>query len=168
MPVQEREEIQTLLREVIALHLAALLALRTAGSFAAQEKPAASDVRPKLGLWYTVWWTADDQFGHWTNCHRFPVRGRYTAGDPEVIKAHHAQFRDLGVDFLILDDTNGAGNDGGRINDHIRAWFDFMDRQPATNRIPICLGGGGEMRGGGRAAQQRAADFYWANWAQRP
>ena len=119
-------------------------------------------LRPQFGLWYTVWWTKDDQFRHWVNCHRLPARGRYTAGDPAIIADHYAQFRDLGVDFLIMDDTNGAGNDGGRINDNIRAWFDFMDARPASERIPICIGGGGEMRAAGRAGQQQAADFYWA------
>src|SRR5437879_5434231 len=94
---------------------------------AGEPKPDEALLRPQLGLWYTVWWTKDDQFGHWANCHRFPARGRYSSGDPAVIAAHYAQFRDLGVDFLILDDTNGVGNDGGRINENIRAWFDFMD-----------------------------------------
>jgi hypothetical protein len=124
--------------------------------------------RPAFGLWYTVWWTKDDQFHHWSNCHHFPVRGRYTAGDPDVIADHYKQFRDLGVDFLIMDDTNCIGNDGGRINDNIRAWFDSMDARPAGERIPICIGGGGEMREQGRSGQQRAADFYYATWAQRP
>lgn len=124
--------------------------------------------RPHLGMWYTVWWTEDDQYRHWVNCHHFPTRGRYTSGDPKVITDHFGQFRDLGVDFLIMDDTNAVGNDGGRINDNIRAWFDFMDARPAGERIPICIGGGGEMRGGGRDAQQGAANFYWQHWAQRP
>ena len=75
---------------------------------------------------------------------------------------------DLGIDFLIMDDTNCTGNDGGRINDNIRAWFDFMDAKPKAERIPICLGGGGEMRAEGRPGQQRAADFYWSTLAQRP
>jgi hypothetical protein len=129
---------------------------------------ALQSLRPQIGLWYTVWWTNDDQFHHWENCHVFPARGRYSAGDPAVIAADYAQFRDLGVDFLIMDDTNGVGNDGGRINDNIRAWFDFMDGRPAAERIPICIGGGGEMRAAGKAGQHGAADFYWAQWAQRP
>ena len=95
-------------------------------------------VLPTIGLWYTAWWTKDDQFRHWANCHRLPARGRYSSGDPEVIATHYAQFRDLGVGFLIMDDTNCAGNDGGRINDNIRAWFDFMDARPAPERIRIC------------------------------
>lgn len=123
---------------------------------------------PKIGLWYTAWWTKDDQFHHWDHCHILPTRGRYTAGDPAVIAADFPKFRAMGIDFLIMDDTNGMGNDGGRINDNIRAWFDFMDHQPPANRIPICIGGGGEMRAGGRAAQQQAADYYWATWGQRP
>ena len=124
--------------------------------------------RPGIGLWYTVWWTQDDQCRHWTNCHVFPTRGRYTAGDPAVIAAHYAQFRELGIDFMIMDDTNGVDNDGGRIKENIGAWFDFMDAKPAAGRIPICIGGGGEMRVAGRAGQQRAANFYWDNLARRP
>jgi hypothetical protein len=151
-----------------ALGQAATQARSETGPSASQGPAERLGLRPIFGLWYTVWWTQDDQFRHWTNCHRLPVRGRYSAGDPETITAHYAQFRDLGVDFLIMDDTNCAGNDGGRINDNIRAWFDFMDARPASERIPICIGGGGEMRASGRAGQQAAADFYWTHWAQRP
>ena len=129
---------------------------------------ARPEVRPRIGLWYTVWWTADDRYRHWVNCHRFPARGRYGAGDPAVIADHHRQFRELGIDFLVLDDTNGHGNDGGKIEENVRAWFDFMDSRPEAERIPICIGGGGEMRAGGRAAQAEAAGFYWENWARRP
>lgn len=148
--------------------VAGSLALTAAEPPAATTAHSAATLRPCLGLWYTVWWRKDDQFQHWTNCHLLPVRGRYSAGEPAIIAADYAQFRDLGVDFLIMDDTNCAGNDGGRINDNIRAWFDFMDARPAAERIPICIGGGGEMRGSGKAAQQQAANFYWAQWAQRP
>ncbi len=145
--------------------LAAVLLLHSASPvFAA----AAGNVRPSFGLWYTAWWTADDRYQHWSHCPRLPLRGKYSAGDPAVIAAHYAQFRDLGVDFLIMDDTNFAGADGGRINDNIRVWFDFMDARPAAERIPICIAGGAEMRSGGRASQQHAADFYWTTWAKRP
>jgi hypothetical protein len=130
--------------------------------------PGAGAPRPAIGLWYTVWWTADDQFHHWSDCDILPLRGRYGAGDPEVIAAHYAAFRDLAIDFLIMDDTNGCGNDGGRINDNIGAWFDFMDALPEAERIPICIGGGGEMRAEGALGQARAADWYYENWAQRP
>jgi hypothetical protein len=124
--------------------------------------------RPAIGMWLTVWWTADDQFRHWVNCNVFPARGRYTSGDPDVIREHDAILRDIGVNFLIMDDTNVAGVDGGRINDNIRAWFDYMDTLPPEKRIPICIGGGGEMRAEGGPGQSRAADFYWKAWAQRP
>ena len=124
--------------------------------------------RTRVGLWYTAWWTADDACHHWSKCHRLPALGRYGAGDASTISNHFARFRDLGIDFLIMDDTNGRNNDGGRIRENIRAWFDFMDAQPASNRIAICIGGGGEMRHGGRPEQQAAADDYWTWWAQRP
>jgi hypothetical protein len=138
-------------------------------ALAAENVPATTrPCSPAIGMWYTAWWTKDDQFSHWARCHRLPARGRYTAGDPEVIAAHYAELRDIGVDFLIMDDTNCVGNDGGRINDNIRAWFDFMDKKSAEERIPLCLGGGGEMRAEGRAGQKRAADFYYRQWAQRP
>jgi hypothetical protein len=130
--------------------------------------PPGAAARPAIGLWLTVWWTKDDAYRHWANCHVLPKRGPYTEGDPQIIREQFARFRDLGIDFLIMDDTNGYGNDGGKIAANIRAWFDFMDAQPPAERIPICIAGGGEMRDGGRAAQQKAADFYWTNWAQRP
>ena len=60
---------------ILALVLSAELG--AAPEVRAVEKPAAA---PRIGLWYTVWWTQDDQFHHWTNCHVFPSRGRYTAG----------------------------------------------------------------------------------------
>lgn len=146
-----------------------LLPVCLAGSVAAAAEPAHSiKSGPSIGMWYTVWWTKDDQFKHWVNCHVFPTRGPYTAGDPQVIADHYAQLRDLGVDFLIMDDTNCVGNDGGRINDNIRAWFEFMNGRPQAERIPICIGGGGEMREEGAKGQSRAADFYWQTWAQRP
>ena len=135
---------------------------------APSEASTVTKTRPAFGLWYTAWWTQDDRYQHWGHCQRLPLRGKYTAGDPAVIAAHYAQFRELGVDFLIMDDTNGADNDGGRIKDNIRAWFEFMDARTATERIPICIAGGGEMRSEGRAGQQRAADFYWASCARRP
>src|SRR5580700_10796425 len=94
--------------------------------FSVAARIEAVTARTSFGLWYTAWWTHDDRYQHWSHCHRLPLRGKYTAGDPAVIAAHYAQFRDLGVDFLIMDDTNFVGNDGGRINDNIRAWFDFM------------------------------------------
>ncbi len=137
--------------------------LASAAAAAADDRPA-----PVFGMWYTVWWTKDDQFRHWSNCHVMPVRGRYSAGDPKVIADHHAQLRDLGVDFVILDDTNCIWNDGGRIKENIQAWFDYMDARPPAERIPLCIGGGGEMREEGRAGQSRAAGFYYANWAKRP
>lgn len=125
-------------------------------------------VRTSVGLWLSVWWTKDDEFNHWRRCHRLPARGTYEAGDSDVIADHYAQFRDLGIDFIIMDDTNGCGNDAGRINDNIRAWFEFMDARPADERIEICVGSGGEMRMHGADAQRRAADYYWQHWAQRP
>lgn len=147
--------------------IAALLAV-VAFLFQCPRAAFADETHPQVGLWLSVWWTKDDQFHHWANCTRLPSGGRYTAGDPAVIARQFAQFRDIGIDFLILDDTNNVGNDAGRINDNIRAWFDFMDLQPAAQRIPLCIAGGGEMRDGGKPRQQQAADFYWANWATRP
>ncbi len=123
--------------------------------------------QPKIGLWYTAWWTANDNFRHWTNCHRFPVLGKYSSGDYSTITNHFAQFRDLGIDFLIMDDTNVAGNDGGQINRNIQAWFEFMDKQPENERIPICIGSGGEMRMSGAASQTNAANFYYKEWVEK-
>jgi len=71
----------------LALGLSA--ALRAAPEVRTAVNPAPA---PKTGVWYTAWWTQDDQFHHWTNCHVFPRRGRYTAGDPAVIAAYLSFF----------------------------------------------------------------------------
>ena len=55
---------------------------------------AADPLRPATGLWYTAWWTKDDQFRHWSDCGVLPLRGPYEAGDPKVIAEQYAQFRD--------------------------------------------------------------------------
>ena len=136
-------------------HVAVSLLLVALGTGAT----SADNIRPGIGLWYTAGWTQDDRFQHWSHCHRLPLRGKYTAGDPAIIAGHYAEFRELGVDFLIMDDTNGVGNDGGRINDNIRAWFDFMDTKPAAERIPICIGGGGEMRAEGKTGRSARPIF---------
>ena len=47
---------------ILALGLSA--ALGPAPEARAAEKPAPA---PRIGLWYTVWWTQDDQFHHWNN-----------------------------------------------------------------------------------------------------
>jgi len=156
-------------RSLVCLVLTGLPAIALAAeSDASKQTTDPPAIQTRIGLWYTVWWTQDDKCKHWVNCQRFPSRGRYTSGDPEVIADHYTQMRDMGIDFLIMDDTNGYRADGGRIIANIRAWFDFMDRQPAAERIPICIGGGGEMRNGGSSSQQKAADFYHENWAKRP
>ena len=98
--------------------------------------------QPKIGLWLTVWWTADDQFNHWSACNVMPKCGRYTSGDPAIMADHYAQFRDLGIDFLVMDDTNCVGNDGGRINDNIKAWLDFMDTNPVSGSIKFMRSNG--------------------------
>lgn len=147
---------------------ACLVAVMLAPAPGSAQLAIDKDLKPAIGMWYTAWWTQDDQYHHWRHCHVFPSRGWYTAGDPRTIADHYAQLRDMGVDFLVLDDTNCIGNDGGRINDNIRAWFDFMNAKPAAERIPMCIGSGGEMRAEGRAGQQRAAGFYFTHWAQRP
>lgn len=134
----------------------------------AAELPAATTPRPAFGLWYSVWYTQKDEHNHWANSHRQPRRGRYASADPALIADHYRQFRELGVDFMIMDDTNGYGVDGGVLNDAIRAWFDFMDAKPVAERIPICACSGGEMRAEGRPGQQRTVDAYYENWALHP
>ena len=92
----------------------------------------------QVGLWYTVWWDSQERDPlffkhHWgTNTRVKPIKhGYYATDDPKKLKDDFQFFHRIGIDYLILDDTNAHYNDNGNIATHIDACFE-MARQLGT------------------------------------
>lgn len=127
----------------------------------------------RVGAWYIPFWTTGDEFGHWravaARGAAMPVGGRYAASDPKVIERQWREMRACGLDFLVMDHTNTVFVDNRLIDNNIRAWYDFMDGRPASERIPIAIAAGGELnQHNNRQAWLDAADYLWKTYARRP
>lgn len=109
--------------------------------------------KSQIGMWYTVWWQSKDaktpiqyqtNASHWSEWTRItPARGNYSSGDPDIIKEHMKLFQQYGIDYLILDDTNGHMNDGGSIAYNITQIFKTVKDMGLGNapKLSVALGG---------------------------
>lgn len=118
--------------------------------------------KSEVGIWYTVWWQDNKannpykgQYQHWADWSRMePIRGYYSSGDSEIIKTHMNLFEKYGIDYVILDDTNGHGNDAGSIGSNIDKIFATVNGMGAGNAPELAIALGGEFNNG------EAADPY--------
>ncbi len=126
----------------------------------------------KVGLWYTVWWDSqerDPRFyeHHWVKETRVkPIQhGYYAADDPEKLKDDFQYFRRIGIDYILLDDTNSHWNDAGNIAAHIEACFavaaELGDKAPK-----ICFAGGRPLIDGSAEGMQVELDIF-ADYAKK-
>ena len=102
----------------------------TATKTATTTTPKREYYSSKVGMWYTVWWDSEEKDiahyqGHWINETRVkPIQhGYYATDDQQKLKDDYTYFTKIGIDYLILDDTNAHGADGGNIATHINACF---------------------------------------------
>ncbi|NUN04890.1 MAG: hypothetical protein HUU57_03920 [Bdellovibrio sp.] len=131
-----------------------------------------------IGAWYSVYWYAKGSpLDHWSDWTRYePTLGYYDSGD--IIKQQEPYFERAGINYLILDHTNGWGNDGGRIIANIRKVFAQLD-----HKYPIALALGAPLwlahpnedkmtPSEAKAARARAmfaeADSTWTELANKP
>lgn len=103
-----------------------------------------------VGLWYTVWWDSEGQpyyDHHWTKETRTtPARfGRYATDDTEKLKWDLNYFKKIGIDYLILDDTNNHQADGGNIASHINACFKLANSLGTSGAPKLCIAGGNPL-----------------------
>lgn len=93
-----------------------------------------------VGAWYSVYWYAKGgPIDHWADWTRYePTLGYYDSGD--IIKKQEPYFERAGINYLILDNTNGWGNDNGQIMANIRQVFDQLD-----HKYPVALAGGAPL-----------------------
>lgn len=96
-----------------------------------------------VGAWFTMYWHSPSTPGigsHWDAWTRYdPVAGRYSSGDPTTQRREIAEMKAAGIDYMLLDDTNGINNDGGAIDANIRNLFTTMQGLPASQRVPIAF-----------------------------
>jgi len=126
----------------------------------------------KIGTWYELYWQdRSNRYGeqHWAETRYKPVLGYYGSGAPAIIRAHFKQMRATGIDYIVLDDTNGQFADGGEIEKNARAIFAVNIALPAAERIPTAFVIGAELYVGKSAInQQKEADHIWNHYAKSP
>ena len=136
------------------------------------ETPAKKYYDAKVGLWYTVWWDSHERDPHFFEHHWLketrvkPIKhGYYASDDPKKLKDDFRYFRRIGIDYLILDDTNAHGNDAGNIAAHIEACF-TVAAELGDDAPKLCFAGGRPLIGGDVAGMQVELDIF-ADYAKR-
>jgi hypothetical protein len=123
-----------------------------------------------VGAWYSIYWyqkngSSPDHWAEWTRYK--PELGYYDSGD--IIPQQYPLLKRAGIDYLLLDNTNGWGNDGGLIAQNAKKVFDKMPHD-----IPVALASGFPLWNGQASAEKRVidmqieADLIWNELAQRP
>ena len=131
----------------------------------------------KVGAWYSIYFykPGTTPFEHWKDwgVRYKPTLGFYDSGD--VIKEQYPIMKAAGLDYLLLDDTNGLGNDGGEIHQNALKVFDTL---PAD--LPVAIANGAALynshdgnmnfipREQRRIYQQIEADVIMEQFAKRP
>lgn len=119
----------------------------------------------EVGTWFTIWWTKEGeqtyQF-HWhEECRLKPVDyGYYSADDQDYLTSVLARLKYIGIDFLMLDDTNGHWNDNGLIRRNMLACF--RAAKLLNGFAPkIAIATGAPLREGNTAQQQAEFNEYY-------
>ena len=130
----------------------------------------------KVGAWYSIYFykPGETAFDHWKDWTRYkPTLGYYDSGD--VIKQQYPIMKGAGIDYLLLDDTNGLGNDNGEIHANALKVFDSL---PVD--MPVAIANGAALYNGHdgnmnvipreqrRIYQQVEADVIMEQFAKRP
>jgi hypothetical protein len=145
-----------------AVTLAFCLVLLFVGSNELSEQPA-----PTSGAWYHLFYSLDPKSlstGGWPTVkkwrHPLPVGGPYDCADAKTIARQVNAMRDVGIRFIVFDHTNTVHVDNDQIDSRIRAWYDWMDKQPKEKRLLLTISAGGELnQHSNRDAWQDASDY---------
>ena len=121
----------------------------------------------KIGMWYTIWWMPGGAAGHWHDWSRYkPVADFYQSGQGEAFATHLKAFEAMKLDFLLLDHTNGVGNDGGDIAKNADALTKTLETTQSS--VHQAVAGGGPLWMGAspdRVAQKQEDDFVFEHHA---
>ena len=125
-----------------------------------------------VGAWLTIWWqTPGAPIGgtHWTEWSRYqPVAGYYDSGAASVVQSQSAQMKAAGIDYVLLDHTNGIGNDGGEIEKNGQGVMAALGQLDASQRVSAAVAIGYALWGANSlTAQNSEAQWVVDNYAQR-
>ncbi len=123
----------------------------------------------KIGMWYCVWWDSQEKNSkyyesHWLKETRVkPVKHGYYATD-DVLKTEDdfKYFNTIGIDYLILDDTNGHFADEGNIASHIEACFKTAQNLGQDGSPELCFAGGGPLLSNNKSGMKSELDIFYS------
>ena len=123
-----------------------------------------------VGTWLTVYLSeVDSAMGYiWTsNCRLVPVDfGYYSCNDPDYINTQFSRMKNIGIDFVALDDTNGHWNGYGVIARNVDAVFETVDK--LGDKAPkLVLATGMTVVWDGDEAQQEEVDYLYENYVEK-
>jgi hypothetical protein len=95
------------------------------------------------------------------------VPQRYDSSDPAVIDEHLRMIRDAGIDFIVLDLTNGVGQQGWIANRAYKVCERVAALRAQDRSIPKLAVAVGQMQFSGNPAtlEQDAQQLAWENFA---
>ncbi|MBP3392744.1 MAG: hypothetical protein J6L76_08165 [Clostridia bacterium] len=122
----------------------------------------------EVGTWFTIWWddprTATGQFHWYDECRLKPVDyGYYSGANQAYVTSVFARLKYIGIDFLLLDDTNGHWNDNGVIARNMVVCFKVAEKLKGF-APKIAIATGAPLRDGDTAQQQKEFDEYYKHY----
>lgn len=128
-----------------------------------------------VGVWYHPFYTLkDDGINDWKIHvidwhHPLPEDGMYDCEDEATIRKQVQEMRDVGINFIVFDNTNTVGVNNGWLERRVKAWFDFMDKQPEKDRLALVMAPGGELNvHENRERWLEVVNYLFDTYAKRP
>ncbi len=129
-----------------------------------------------VGTWYTIWWQKEGSpsfenwyLEDWTRIK--PVDyGYYGSGDPDYLTSVLVRLKYIGIDFLVLDDTNspkGGGYYEALAKNLLMVFKTANSLGGYTPKIAIATGGAFRDYGD-TVQQQKDFDRYYEIFSQAP
>lgn len=147
--------------------------------------PARQYYKSTIGMWYCVWWDSEekDSFyyeSHWMGETRIkPLRfGYYATDDIPKLEYDFNYFKKIGIDYLLLDDTNNHLADGGNIASHINTCFKTADALGTGKSPKLSFAGGSPLLNKNEEGMLAELDIFYSyslkypntyfNWKGKP
>ena len=129
----------------------------------------------QIGMWYCVWWDSEvkDSYyyeHHWLKETRItPARfGYYATDDIDKLTYDLNYFNKIGIDYLLLDDTNNHAADSGNIASHINSVFKTADSIGAAGSPELAFAGGSPLLNNNEPGMLAEMDIFHAYSVKYP